>query len=240
MRAVRSFARHLQALEPDTEVPPADLFPAGKHRPTPYIYTTKEISALMTAARQLAPPLRAATLETLIGLLTATGMRLGEAMALDRRDVDWSNQRLSVLDSKFGKSRELLLHPSTMEALHAYAARRDKLSPNPAAPSFFVSSRGVRLTHSTIYPAFHELLSQTSLDKGAPGRPRVHDLRHTFAVNTLLDWCRDDRDVSSRMPLLSTYLGHSGPAGTYWYLSAVPELLAMAAARLESATGERL
>lgn len=158
MRAVRSFARHLQALEPDTEVPPADLFQTGKHRPTPYIYTDTDITALMAAARHLAPPLRAATFETLIGLLAATGMRIGEAMALDRGDVDWAGQALTVRDSKYGKSRVLLLHASTIDALNAYAARRDQLSPVPSAPSFFVSTRGTRLTHPLIYPGFRELV----------------------------------------------------------------------------------
>jgi integrase/recombinase XerD len=240
MRVVRSFARHLQALEPDTEVPPADLFPAGKHRPTPYVYTDADIAGLMTAARQLAPPLRAATFETLIGLLATTGMRIGEAMALDRHDIDWPNQRLTVRDSKYGKSRELLLHPSTIDALAAYATRRDELSPTPAAQSFFVSSRGTRLTHPLIYPAFRAMLRQAGLDEmSAPRRPRVHGLRHTFAVNTLLGWSRDGGDVAVRMPLLSTWLGHAGPVGTYWYLSAVPELLAIAAARLETYAGER-
>ena len=239
MRVVRSFARHLHALEPDTEVPPADLFPAGKYRPTPYIYCDTDITALMTAARRLAPPLRAATFETLIGLLAATGMRIGEAMALDRSDIDWADQLLTVRDSKYGKSRELLLHASTVEALSVYAGRRDKLSPVPGAPSFFVSTRGSRMTHPSIYPAFRELLKQAGLNTVGPGRPRVHGFRHTFAVNTLLRWSRDGGDVTVRMPLLSTYLGHSGPVGTYWYLSAVPELLAIAAARLETDTGER-
>ncbi len=240
MRVVRSFARHLHALDPLTEVPPADLFPAGRHRPTPYIYTDAEIAGLMTAARQLAPTLRAATFETLIGLLATTGMRIGEAMTLDRDDIDWPNQRLTVRDSKYGKSRELLLHPSTIDALAAYATRRDELSPNPAAHSFFVSSRGTRLTHPLIYPAFRSMLTQVGLDgMSTPGRPRVHGLRHTFAVNTLLDWSRDGGDVAVRMPLLSTWLGHAGPVGTYWYLSAAPELLAIAADRLETHAGER-
>jgi integrase/recombinase XerD len=240
MRAVRSFARHLQALDPDTEAPPADLFPAGKYRPTPYIYTHAEIARLMTGAHALTPALRAATFETLIGLLATTGMRIGEAMNLDRDDIDWPNRRLSVRDSKNGKSRELLLHPTTIEALARYAAQRDALSPDTGAASFFVSTRGTRLSHPLIYPAFRELLAAAGLGEvTTPGRPVVHGLRHSFAVTTLLEWSADGGDVSVRMPLLSTWLGHSGPVGTYWYLSAVPALMAIAAARLDTAEAAR-
>jgi integrase len=240
LRVARSFARHLRTLEPGTEVPPADLFPAGKYRPTPYIYSDDDIAALMSAAGELSPGLRAATFETLIGLLAATGMRIGEAMALDRDDIDWHNGLLIVRTSKYGKSREVLLHPSTIEALDAYRRQRDRLSPQPSASSFFVSTRGTRLLHTAIYPTFRELLRRTGLDRASPScRPRVHGLRHTFAVNTLLEWSRDGGDVAVRMPLLSTYLGHTCPAATYWYLSAVPELLGLAAARLEEDSGQR-
>jgi len=240
LRAVRGFARYLQTLDPDTEIPPADLLPARSGRATPYLYSDAEIVALMAAAPQLAPPLRAATFETLIGLLAVTGLRIGEAMRLDRDDIDWSNQLLSVRDSKYGKSRQVLLHQSTVTALRAYGERRDRLCRRPQAPSFFVSTRGTRLVHSTIYPSFRRLLRQAGLaQRSCSCRPRVHDLRHSFAVKTLLGWYRDGDDVSVRMPLLSTYLGHVDPAATYWYLSAAPELLALAAERLELAAGER-
>jgi len=240
LRAVRGFARYLQTLDPATEIPPADLLPARSGRATPYLYSDAEIVALMAAAPQLAPPLRAATFETLIGLLAVTGLRIGEAMRLDRDDIDWSNQLLSVRDSKYGKSRQVLLHRSTLAALGSYGERRDRLCRRPQAPSFFVSTRGTRLVHSTIYPSFRSLLRQAGLaQRSSSCRPRVHDLRHSFAVKTLLGWYRDGDDVSVRMPLLSTYLGHVDPAATYWYLSAAPELLALAAERLELAAGER-
>lgn len=240
MRVVRHFARHLEAFQPDTEVPPADLFTAGKHRPTPYIYSDADIADLMGAARELSPPLRAATLETLIGLLAATGMRVGEAMALDRADLDWDLGLLTIRQAKYTKSREVLLHTTTLEALRAYDAQRDRLSPHRATPSFFVSSRGSRLAHPTIYGSFRQLLRRTGLATPSGPCPRVHGLRHTFAVNTLLGWFRDGADVEARMPLLSTYLGHTCPAASYWYLSAVPELLALAADRLHTYRGGRL
>ena len=240
MRVARSFARYLHALDPAAEVPPADLFPAGKHRPVPYIYSDDDVAALMTTARTLRPPLRAATFETLIGLLAATGIRVSEAMALDVDDIDWADRALTVRNSKYGKSREVVLHPSTVDALRAYDRERDRLGPNRCTPSLFVSTRGTRLSHETVQPTFRQLLHQAGLEqRSAASQPRIHGLRHTFAVNTVVGWYRDGDDVAVRMPLLSTYLGHVDPAATYWYLSAVPELLALAAQRLESARGER-
>jgi integrase len=240
MRVVRSFACYLFALDPRTEVPSAELFPARKYRPTPHIYEESEVTALMVAARALVPSLRAATFETLIGLLAATGLRIGEAMALDRDDVDWSGAALMVRDSKYNKSREVLVHPSTVVALKAYAKQRDRLSPHPSAPSFFVTTRGSRLLHTSVEPTFRRLVADVGLVSGSSSRtPRWHDLRHTFAVNTLLSWYRDGGDVAARIPLLSTYLGHIDPKATYWYLSAVPELLSLAAERLEHDGGER-
>jgi integrase len=231
MRAVRPFARYLHTIDPKNEVPPVDLFPCQKYRPTPHIYTDDEIVALMSAARELAPPLRAATLETIIGLLAATGMRIGEALALDCSDVDWDEGLFTVRNSKYGKSREVLLHPSTVEALKRYANQRDQLT-RPWDPSFFVWIRGTRPKYRRVLQAFSELRSRVFAEDTSC-QPRIHDLRHTFAVNTLLSWYRDGGDVASRTPLLSTYLGHVDPAATYWYLSAVPELLGLAAQRLE-------
>jgi integrase len=237
MRVVRAFARYLQTLDPLTEIPPIDLFPSCNARPTPRLYSDADVAALMAAARGFASPLRAATFETMVGLLAATGLRVSEAMALDRDDVDWTNGLLTVRNTKFGKSREVLLHPSTIEALRTYCPIRDRLSPRPSAPSFFVSMRGTRLSHPTVQPAFRELLRAAGIDTGSGSqRQGPHSLRHSFAVKTLVDWYRDGADVEARMPLLSTYLGHIDPAGTYWYLSAVPELLGLAAGRLEIAS----
>jgi integrase len=169
-------------------------------------------------------------LEALIGLLAVSGMRIGEAMRLDRDDMDWEQSVVTVRSSKFGRSRELVCHPSTMEALHVYAARRDELCPRPAAASFFVSIRGRRLTHHSVYASFRPLLIAAGLQHASHGRPpRVHDLRHAFAVRTLIRWYRDGADVQALLPLLSTYMGHIQPSSTMWYLSASPELLALAA-----------
>jgi integrase/recombinase XerD len=240
MRVARSFARYLHALDPNCEIPPADLFPAGKHRPVPYIYSDDDVVALMAAAATLRPALRAATFETLFGLLAATGMRVGEAMALDADDVDWPGRALTVRNSKYGKSREVLVHPSTLDALRAYDRQRDLLTPQRPARSFFVSTRGTRLSHETVQPTFRQLLPRAGLEQpsGAP-QPTIHGLRHAFAVDTLIGWYRDGEDVAVRMPLLSTYLGHVDPRATYWYISAVPELLALAADRLQAHDGTR-
>lgn len=240
LRAVRGFARYLHALDPSCEVPPIELLPARKHRPAPYLYRDREVLALMAAARGLRPALRAATFEALIGLLACTGLRIGEAIRLDREDFDPARGLLTIRDSKFGKSREVLLHESAVRALLAYGERRDRLCPRAKDRSFFVTTRGTRPTHPTIYGAFRVLLERAGVrHPSPPKRPRVHDLRHSFAVKTLLGWYRDGGDVAARMPLLSTYLGHVDPAATYWYLSAAPELLGLAAERLELASGRR-
>lgn len=240
MRVVRSFARYLHTLDPATEIPPLDLFPCRKYRPTPYLYSDAEVAALMAAARQLDPPLRAATFETLIGLLAATGLRISEAMRLDGGDLDRVNGLLTVRESKYGKSREVLLHPSTIKALTGYLEQRDRLSPVPSVPSLFVSTRGTRLLHETVQPTFRGLLRQAGLRARSPScRPRIHSFRHSFAVNTLVGWYRDGGDVAARLPLLSTYLGHVDPQATYWYLSASPELLGLAAERLEPTSGDQ-
>jgi integrase/recombinase XerD len=240
LRAVRSFARYLHALDPACEIPPIELLPASKHRPTPYLYSDAEIVAVMTAARELRPPARAAMFETLIGLLACTGLRIGEALRLDRDDFDPDQGRLTVRDSKFGKTREVLLHPSTVRALIDYGEIRDRLCPHAKERSLFVTTRGTRPTHPTIHQPFRALLERAGVKHPSPTRRvRAHDLRHSFAVKTLLGWYRDGGDVAARMPLLSTWLGHVDPAATYWYLSAAPELLGLAAERLELASEGR-
>ena len=240
LRAVRSFARYLHALDGACEVPASELLPASKYRPTPYLYRDREILALMAAASGLRPPLRAATFQTLIGLLACTGLRIGETIRLDREDFDPTHRVLTVRDSKFGKSREVLLHPSTVRALADYGEIRDRLCPHAKDSSFFITTRGTRPAHATIHKPFRALLDEVGVrHPSSSRRVRIHDLRHSFAVKTLLGWYRDGGDVAARMPLLSTYLGHVDPAATYWYLSAAPELLALAAERLEIASGGR-
>jgi integrase len=194
----------------------------------------------MEAAGKLRSPLRRATLQTLVGLLYVTGMRVGEAIRLDRDDVDLIRGLLLVRDSKFGKSRELPVHESTTVALRAYARQRDELCPEASSPAFFVSLAGTRLLYCNVHLAFLGFVRDAGLTPRSPTcRPRPHDLRHSFAVETLTGWYRDGGDVESRLPSLSTYLGHVHPANTYWYLSAAPELLGLAAERLESATEVR-
>jgi integrase len=231
---VRGFARWLSALEPATQVPPPGLLPGGPRRQTPYLFSQPEIAALMSAAGQDLHPLRAATLETFIGLLAATGMRPSEAMNLDRHDLDPTRGLVTVRSTKFGKSRLVPLHPTTLEALDGYLTVRDQLCPHPANPALLVWSSGNRLGHSTIQPAFRRLLAQAGITASGSRRPRLHALRHSFAVRTLLGWYHDGLDVQALLPVLSTYLGHVDPSKTYWYLTGVPELLGLAAARLEA------
>lgn len=237
---VRIFARHLKTLDPATEVPPADVLPHHYRRIAPYLYSPEEITALMAVAGELKPALRAATWQALIGLLAVTGMRKSEACRLDRDQVDLDAGILVVVDSKFGKSRQVFLHESTTAALRAYQRHRDHWCPTPAGPSFFVSTRGTRLDVHNIGRTFADLVDAVGIQ--APvgrRRPRLHDLRHSFTVATLLDFYRDGGDVQARLPLLSTWLGHVDPKSTYWYLQAVPELLGLAVGRLEQAFGER-
>ena len=233
---VRGFARHLKAFDPATEVPSADLLHWQECRAVPYIYTDEDIAALMAAARALSPRLRAATYEALIGLLKVTGARVGELIKLDREDVDWNDGVLLIRYTKFNKHRELALHPSTVEALMAYAQVRDELCPVPKSASFFVNTLGKRLVYVTVQQVFHRLVGSVGLKaRSKSGLPRLHDTRHTFACATLVGWYRAGLDVEAQMPLLSTWMGHANPEKTFWYISAVPELLSLAAQRREQA-----
>lgn len=237
LSVVRGFARHLALFDDRTEVPPTDMLPARSRRATPYLYTEGEVAKLMGASEKLRSPLRRATLRTVVGLLYVTGMRIGEALRLDREDVDLSCGLLLVRDSKFGKSRELPVHDSTTAVLRAYARQRDEFCPQMSSPAFFVSLAGTRLRYDNFHLTFLGLVSEAGLTPRSPMcRPRPHDLRHSFAVSTLVGWYEDGGNVESRLVSLSTYLGHVHPANTYWYLSAAPELLGLAAERLESAS----
>jgi len=234
LSAVRPFARHLHAIDPSHQVPPPGLLPAHACRATPYLYSASDVAALMAAARALPLPLRAATFETLVGLLAVTGLRIGEALRLDRDDVNLPAGVLMIRLSKFGKSREVPIHASTVDALATYARRRDRLC-KPVDQAFFVSTAGRRLLYCNAHLAWLELVGQAGLlPRSATCRPRPHDLRHSFAVRTLIGWHRDGIDVQAQLPALSTYLGHVHPGSTYWYLSAAPELLHLVADRLET------
>ncbi|NPV78664.1 MAG: tyrosine-type recombinase/integrase [Firmicutes bacterium] len=238
LSVVCSFSRYLQTIDPSVEVPAPDLLAYRYQRPTPYLYSETEIAGLIDAAGALSPPLRAVTYQTLFGLLAATGMRLGEAIRLDRADVDPVTGLILIRQTKFNKSRRLPLHPTTIVALKEYARQRDRLSGNPRAPSFFVSTRGTRLIDACVRHVFRQILGRLGLQpRAGSGRPRIHDLRHTFAVNTLRDWYRSGTDVAGKLPLLSAYLGHADPVSTYWYLQEDPELLALAAERIGQPKG---
>ncbi|HSH60100.1 MAG TPA: tyrosine-type recombinase/integrase [Acidimicrobiales bacterium] len=235
---VRGFARWLVAFDPATEVPPADLLPGRSRRAEPYPYTHDDIAALMRAARAIPTPLKAATYQTLIGLLAVTGMRIGEVIGFDRADIDWDEGLIVVRGAKFYKAREVVLHPSTVDALGTYAKARDHHVPRPATPAFLVSTAGTRLIYKNVHCTWLHLVNHAGLKSRSPRcRPRPHDLRHRFAVTTLLGWYRDGADVEARLPQLSTYLGHLAPRDTYWYLWAAPELMALAAQRLEASEG---
>lgn len=237
---IRPFARYLLPLVPGTEVPPRGLLPGpGSRRAVPYLYSAAEVAALISAAGQIRSPLRAASYQTLIGLLAVTGLRAGEAIGLDRSDVDLDQHLLTVHNGK-GKSRQVPLHPSAVAALAGYEQLRDREQPRPATLSFFMSLAGTRLIYNNVHYVFRQLTQAAGLTPRSPMcRPRIHDLRHTFAVNTITGWYADGGSVDARMPLLSTWLGHASPAETYWYLTGTPELLALAAARLEQHGGGR-
>lgn len=232
--AVRVFARHMTGLDSATEVPPTELLRARHPRATPFLYSSAEIAALMAAADRIRTPLLAATYRTLIGLLAVTGMRVGEVINLDRDHIDRDEGVIVVRDGKFGKSREVALHPSTVVALEDYARLRDQTCPQPNTRAWFIASTGTRLIYQNVHHRFHELTQSAGLaSRSIKCRPRIHDLRHTFAVNTLLGWYQAGDDVQTRLPLLSTYLGHVHPGCTYWYLSAAPELMHLVAERLD-------
>lgn len=234
---VRGFARYARTIDTRTEIPPEDVLPRIRSRQQPYIYSDPDVAALMDATRRIRNPFRAQTYCTLIGLLASTGMRVGEAIDLDCTDLDSKEGVITVRDSKFGKSREVPLHSTTLEALEAYARERHRRIARPRSPAFFLSLAGTRLFYKNVHPLFLRLLEWAGLADRKPRRPRIHDLRHSFAVRTLADAYRAGLDVERQVPILSTYLGHVSPSSTYWYLAAVPELLGVAAQRLEDSLG---
>ena len=239
MTAVRGFARHMSGLDPTTEIPPLGLVTFRQRWRPPFIYSEADVLTLMAVVSQLTPtPLRAATFQTMTGLLAATGMRVGESIALLRSDIDWVDAVLVVRGSKFNKSREMPLAPSTVDALATYAALRDGLVPELLSPTFFVSDKGTAVIYGDFATKFREVVRVSGVGADSAHRPRIHDLRHTFAVNALVRWHRAGENVGALLPRLSTYLGHLTPISTYWYLSAVPELLALAVARLERGSRE--
>lgn len=230
----RRFAAHLQLLDRGSEVPAPDLLPERHRRLPPHLFSADDIAALMQQARRLRPSFRAATAETVIGLLAVTGMRAGELVRLDRDDVDFIAGALAIRATKFNKSRVLALHETTVEALRAYTIVRDQRWPGMCSPAFFMSIKGNRLSQSALNATFTVLAQAAGLEPEPTSRgrrPTPHGLRHSFAVSSLLDWYHADDDVQARLPALSAFMGHAQPKDTYWYLSAVPELLALASDR---------
>ena len=234
MTAVRGFARHMSGIDPATEIPPLGLVTFRRTWRQPFIYSDSDIVALMEEVPRVIPsPLRSATFQTMIGLLASTGMRVGEVIALGRPDIDWTDGVITVRHTKFDKSREVPLDSTTVDALGTYSTLRDRLVQNPTSSTFFVSSRGTAVIYQDFSERFRALVRSTGVGANFPRSPRVHDIRHSFAVKTLVRWHKAGEDVGRLLPRLSTYLGHLSPGHTYWYLSAAPELLALAAARLE-------
>ena len=236
LMSVRIFARHMNAIDPRHEVPPEGILTRHACRVTPYPFSAAELSALCGACSVLQPAFRAATWRTFIGLLIVTGLRVSEACGLNRDDIDRESGAVRVLNTKFNKSRLVFLHPTTLQALREYEQLRDHHHPQPRTPAFLVNTRGDRIAASNTASTFATILAAAGIQP-APGqrRPRLHDIRHAFAVATLLGWYHDAADTQARLPLLSTWLGHVDPKSTYWYLQAVPELLTLAAQRLEPA-----
>jgi len=236
LSVVRCFAIYLRGIDPATEIPPPDLLPGRTCRATPYLYSEEDIAALMTAAAALRTPHHVATYRTLIALLWVSGMRVGEAIGLDRDDFDPTSGLLTIRNGKLGKSRSLPLHPTTVSALGDYLRRDDR--PSARTSALFVSTAGTRLRYANVQSTFHRSVHRARLaPRSAACRPRLHDLRHAFALRSLLDAYGDGSDPAIRLTLLSTYLGHVDPGKTYWYLSAAPELLALAGERLERHLG---
>lgn len=236
--AVRRFAEYVRAYDPRTEVPAQRLLPYRFRRRDPCHYSDEKVLDLIKAARQIdsANPIKGPAFGTLLGLLAVTGMRVGEALALDDGDIDFGKGLLTIRLAKGNKSRVIPLHASTISALRNYASIRDEVYPQRPSPAFFIWDGGERLVYDSVNRWFWLVACQIGLRKPGDQRgPRVHDLRHYFAIRTLLNWYRTDADVEARLPELATYLGHVHVRDSYWYLSAVPELLQLATQRLERA-----
>ena len=237
---VRVFARHWSATDPRTEIPPAGLLPFRARRARPYLYTEQEIQRLLTAAKSLSSSsgLRPWTYHCLFGLLAVSGLRISEAIKLERQDVDFHQELLTIRQTKFNKSRLIPLHTSTRDVLTQYAEHRDRLVPSPRSSCFLLNDCGRCLERSTVLRTFHDLSRQIGL-RGPSDHtgPRIHDFRHRFALNTLIQWYRAGEDIERRLPVLSTFLGHTHVADTYWYLSVHPELMGLATSRLEQRWG---
>ena len=233
LAVARGFAVWLATIDPAAEIPPVGLIPSRKQRATPYLYTDGEVAALIAAAGSLRFQLRTATYQTLIGLLAVTGMRVGEAIGLDRGDAALDAGVLTVRNGKHGKSRLIPVHGTTVRALRDYLRLRDRLCPDARTEAVLVSPAGTRLLYCNVHATWKKLAVSAGLrSRSGSCRPRIHDLRHSFAVRTMLDAYESGLNGQVTLSALSVYLGHADPKATYWYLSASPELMAAAGQRL--------
>ncbi len=233
---VRGFARYCSAIDARTQVPPPDLIPATRVRRPPHFFSDSDIEQLLHSALALPPVdgLRRWTFHCLFGLLSVSGLRIGEAIALTFEDVDLQEAILTIRSTKFGKSRLVPMHGSTVAVLADYMRRRQARHPARPADHVFVNERGTPLSHDQSIDTFQRLLEKIGVAPQRIGRrPHLHDLRHRFAMKTIVQWYRDGQDAERRLPVLSAYLGHTEPRDTYWYLSACPELMGLARERLE-------
>mgnify|MGYP001557984248 CR=1 FL=1 len=237
---LRRFVRYLKQFEPDTEMPEESIFGPVPGRVAPHIFHEDEIIELLAAARKLGPrgSLRPATYETLFGLMASTGLRVSEAIHLRDADVDLKQGMLTVRQTKFAKSRQLPMHPSTVEALARYRRQRARHVPSTPDTPFLIGSRGRGLGqpigNRQAHRVFNALRDSLGwVNRGAHDAPRLHDLRHTFAVRRMMLWHAEGTDIDQMMLALSTYMGHTKIVCTYWYLTAVPELMALAGGKFE-------
>ncbi|WP_442504506.1 tyrosine-type recombinase/integrase [Marinivivus vitaminiproducens] len=235
LATVRAFARHLALTDPRTEIPPSGVF-APQRRPRPFIYTDAQITDLMASMAELHPTgLQARTYQCFFGLIASSGLRFSEAANLLRTEVDLAVGVITICESKFGKSRVIPVHETTADALRRYASERDRCARRQASAYFFTGDRGAKLNHTNAHKTFIDWTRLAGLRRpGESAGPRIHDLRHTFAVRILTSWHAAGEDIERRLPELTTYLGHAHSEDTYWYLSACPELLDHARARLEA------
>jgi len=236
----RGFAAYLKTIDPEAEIPPAGVFAVGYRRPSPYLWAPEDVPRLLDAANELRPALKAASYAALFGLLAVSGMRVGEALALEPDDVDLASGVITIRahTAKLDRARLVPLHPTAVQALERYASARARLCPRPRSNTFFLSSTGSRLDRSEVAKTLRTLTTALGLRTDTV-HPTAHHLRHSFAVNTLIAWQREGVAIDEQIAVLSSYLGHVSPAETYWYLTATPELMAAAADRLERHLGGR-
>jgi len=233
---VRGFAKYVSGFDKRTEVPPFDFLSRKFARSRPYIYSDEEIQHLLRAAWRYRRDKPRGTYYCLLGLLTVSGLRIGEAIRLQSQDVDLKNGILTIRDTKFGKSRLVPIHPTTVRELREYWKRRDawlRLG-NKSSSHFFITRKGTPLSHHAIYVVFRSLSVHIGLRRATRGSgPRIHDFRHRFAIKTLISWYRSGKDAEVLLPALSTFLGHVSVESTYWYLTEYPELMKLAMQRLD-------